>query len=200
MNKQEFVCELEKRLAGLPEDELRERIEFYSEMIDDRIEEGLSEEEAVKDIGSIDSIVGQILSDIPLTAIVKEKIKPKRKLEAWEIVLIILGAPIWLPLLVSVISVVLSIYVTVWAVIISLWAVFVSVAACAAAGVGVGISFAIGGNGLSGVALIAAGLVCAGLAIFLFFGCNGAAKGVVWLTKKSVYAIKKCFVGKECAQ
>ena len=47
MNKQEFLSQLRKGLAGLPQNDIEERLAFYGEMIDDRIEEGLSEEEAV---------------------------------------------------------------------------------------------------------------------------------------------------------
>ena len=47
MRKQEFLTELRKGLSGLPQDDIEERLSFYSEMIDDQIEEGLAEEEAV---------------------------------------------------------------------------------------------------------------------------------------------------------
>ena len=46
MRKAEFLRELEKRLQGLPKDEIDSRLAFYSEMIDDRIEDGKTEEEA----------------------------------------------------------------------------------------------------------------------------------------------------------
>ena len=45
MRKQEFLAQLRKALSGLPQDEIEERLTFYGEMIDDRMEEGLSEEE-----------------------------------------------------------------------------------------------------------------------------------------------------------
>ena len=44
MNKQEFLAELRKGLSGLPQDDIEERLIFYDEMLEDRIEEGLSEE------------------------------------------------------------------------------------------------------------------------------------------------------------
>lgn len=51
-------------------------------MINDRIEEGLSEKVDVSDVGSIGDIVSQIVADIPLTKIAKERIKPKRRLKS----------------------------------------------------------------------------------------------------------------------
>ena len=44
MNKQEFLAKLQTNLSGLPEKEVQDSLGFYSEMIDDRMEEGLSEE------------------------------------------------------------------------------------------------------------------------------------------------------------
>ena len=76
MSKQEFLVQLRKGLSGLPQDDIEERLTFYSEMIDDRMEEGLSEEDAVYEIGDIDELISQIVADIPLTKLVKEKISP----------------------------------------------------------------------------------------------------------------------------
>ena len=60
MTKQEFLSRLREGLSGLPEDDIAERLTFYGEMIDDRIEDGLSEEEAVAEVGSVDDIAAQI--------------------------------------------------------------------------------------------------------------------------------------------
>ena len=64
MNKQEFLTELKKALSPLSKADLEERLSFYSEMIDDRMEEGLSEEEAVAAIGSPDEIAAQIIRNL----------------------------------------------------------------------------------------------------------------------------------------
>ena len=50
MNKSEFLNSLEEKLKELPKDEIRKTIDYYDEMIDDRIEDGMTEEEAVKSI------------------------------------------------------------------------------------------------------------------------------------------------------
>ena len=57
MTKIEFLLALSERLSGLPKEEKLERLNFYSEMIEDRIEEGLSEEEAVAAVGTIDELI-----------------------------------------------------------------------------------------------------------------------------------------------
>ena len=197
MNKKEFLESLHKSLKGLPNDEVNERIEFYSEMIDERIEEGTTETEAVSAIGNVDDISAQILSEVPLTKIIKEKVNPKRSLKAWNIILLIVGSPIWFSLLVAIFAVVLALYVSLWAVVISLWAVEISLAVCSVAALICGIFFIIGKNWLIGAAMISACLVLTGLTVFLFFGCLGASKAVVLMIKKCILGIKKIFIKKE---
>ena len=197
MNKQEFLAQLRKGLSGLPKDDIDERLMFYSEMIDDRMEDGISEETAVCEIGTVDELVSQIIADIPLGKLVKEKITPKKKLKVWEIVLLVLGSPIWLSLLIAAFAVIFSLYVVLWSVIISLWATFASFVACGLTGIAAGIYFAAGGNGLTGIAMIGAGIVFAGLSVFMFFGCKAATKGILILTKKLAIRIKNCFIKKE---
>ena len=77
MNKQQFLAQLRKGLSGLPQNDIEERLTFYSEMIEDQMEDGLSEEEAVSAIGSVDESVAQVVAETPLVKIAKEKIKPK---------------------------------------------------------------------------------------------------------------------------
>ena len=44
MTKINFILLLSEKLKNLPEKEVEERLSFYSEMIEDRMEEGFSEE------------------------------------------------------------------------------------------------------------------------------------------------------------
>lgn len=60
MTKFEFLAALEARLPGLSEADRRKTLEYYSEMIDDRTDDGLSQEEAVEAIGSLDDLVSEI--------------------------------------------------------------------------------------------------------------------------------------------
>lgn len=196
MNKQEFLARLRAGLQGLPQEDIEERVTFYSEMIDDRMEEGVPEAEAVAGIGSVDDIIAQTVAEVPLTKLVKEKITPKKKLGVWEIILLVLGSPIWLSLLIAAFAVAVSVYAVLWSVIVSLWAVFASLIGCSLGGIAAGIGFAFGGNGLIGIAMMGAGMVCAGLSVFTFFGCKAATKGILLTTKKFALWIKNRFVKK----
>ena len=199
MHKTVFISELSEKLSFLSVQEREERLHFYAEMIDDRMEEGLSEEEAVAAVGSAEEIARQIVADTPLSKIATERIKPKRKLKGWEIVLLALGSPIWLSLGIAAVAVVFSVYVSLWSVIISLWAVFGSLIACSFGGLAGGIAFICTGYVPSGIATVGGSLVCAGLAIFMFYGCKAATDGTIALTKKLALAIKNCFIRKEVA-
>ena len=194
MTKQEFIASLRARLSALPKDELEERISFYCEMIDDRTEEGLSEEDAVSMIGSADEIAEQIISDIPLSKIVMEKVSSKRRFKVWETVLLALGSPVWLSLAVTAIAVILSLYVSLWSVIVSLWAVFASLAGSAFGVIIAGTVFIFTDFALVGLSMIGASLILAGLAILSFFGCKAAAKGIIALTKKMALGTKMLFI------
>ena len=154
MNKQEFLTELRAKLSGLPTDDVEERLGFYGEMIDDRTEEGVTEEQAVEEMGSVDEIASQIISEVPLTKIVREKIKPKRRLKAWEIALIVAGSPVWLALTIATLAVIFSLFAAMWAVIAALWASLVALGVCSVGGVVYGVVLIAGGGGTTGFVAI----------------------------------------------
>ena len=195
MDKQDFLTQLRKALSDLPREDIAEHLTFYSEMIDDRIEEGLSEAEAVSAMGPVEQIAMQILSD--KSNPIEEAPKPKRQRKTWEIVLLILGSPIWLSLGIAAVSVVFSLYVSLWSVIVSLWASFGAVVCGALGGIAGGILLACQGFGLSGTAMIAAGLICAGLSILLFLGCKFTTATIAFASKKIFIWYKKRFTKKE---
>ena len=200
MRKEEFLGALRDALHGLPAKDLQRSLDFYGELIDDRMEDGLTEAEATAALGPVEDIVGTILAETPLPVLVREKIRPRRALRAWEIVLLVLGSPVWLPLLAAGAAVILALYLTVWAVIVSLYAVDLSFAVCGVAGL-FGIYLAEQtGNLAAGIMMLCAGFLCAGIAIFLFFGFNQASRGILLGSKRAVLGLKSWFVGKEAAR
>lgn len=197
MKKSEFLEKLRLKLSVLPEQDVKECIYFYNEIIDDKIEEGLLEEQAVESVGSIEKIFLETVSDIPLTRLAKEKMKTNRRLKAWEITVIALGSPIWFSLVVALFAVIFALYISFWSIIISLWSVFVSFIACSFGGIILSVVLAFTGNGFASLASISVGIVLAGLSILCFFGCKVGTKGAVLLSKKILLSIKKIFVKKE---
>lgn len=61
MNKKQFISELEKRLKVLNENERKDIINEYSDIINEKIKSGETEEQAVLEFGNIDELVKEIL-------------------------------------------------------------------------------------------------------------------------------------------
>lgn len=194
MTKYEFLQRLREGLAGLPQSDIEERVAFYSEMIDDLVEDGVPEEDAVAQVGPVDRVVRQTVAETPLVKLVKERVRPRRQLRAWEIILIVLGSPIWLSLLLVASALLMTVYITLWAFIVSVWAIEVSLIVGGAASVGAGVLIAVKGTVIQGMALVGAGLALVGLAIFGFFLCILVSKAAVLLTVKIALWIKSLFV------
>lgn len=196
MNKQSFLDELRSALSALPPDDVEKSIDFYGEMIDDRMEEGLSEEEAVAAVGTVSDIAAQILSETSLPKLIKGKVKPRRELRGWEIALIIIGFPLWLPLLFAGAAVIAAIYMTVFSVILAFWAVAFSFALWGIAALIGAFPYFFAGNAAAGALLIGSGLIGAGLSILLYFAVKTATKFILMSCGKLLHLIKTCFIGK----
>ncbi len=197
MDKYDFLLTLEARLEGLPEADKQASIDYYAEILDDLIESGMAETEAVASLGSVESITEEILLDMPLSKLVKAKMKPKRRLRAWEITLIAVGSPVWFPILLSLAVVALAVYIVFWAVVISLYAADLCFAVGALAGLLAAVLLFVERLPFTALLFLGAGLVLAGLAILWFFLCNLTAKGTWKLGKLTLRGIKACFIRKE---
>lgn len=197
MNKTEFMTELSNKLSGLNSEDIKKSLAYYNEIIEDYKEDGMSEEEAVASLGDIDEIATQIVMDTPITKLVKEKVKGTRTLRTWEIILIVLGSPIWLSLGIAFFAVVFSLYISIWSIVFSLFvtvfALFVSAFAFLIAAVWLLFKAAF----VQSAIFFGVALVIAGVTILMYLGTYYTAKGIVILTKIIFKAIKKSFVKKE---
>ena len=61
MNKNSFINKLNKNLKILDENEVKDIIDEYSEIIDEKIKDGKTEEEAISDFGDVDELCKEIL-------------------------------------------------------------------------------------------------------------------------------------------
>ncbi len=191
MTKSEFLTELRNGLLSCPEQEREERITFYDEMISDLMEEGYSEDIAVAKIGDPKAIAAKITEDIPLAVLVKQKIKPKRTLKGWEILLIIVGSPIWFSLAIAAVAVVFSIYAVMWSFVAAIYALDMGFAV---GGLGCFIYGFMGFRLFSGLFWFGSGIFAVGAAIVLFIGCIAFTKAMVKLTKAVLNGIKSLFI------
>lgn len=187
MTKNEFLEKLSAKISVLPSDDKQKSIAYYGEMIDDCMENGMSEEKAVLSMGSVDSVAEQILEEASTWHIVKEKVRPKRKLSVFEIVLIVLGSPVWLSLLVAVAAVIASLIMAVAAALISvvatLWAVGAAFVGTSLCGGALAVWAFVHGYAAQGFCFIGAGLLLAGLSILMYFASLYATIGCAKLVK-----------------
>lgn len=196
MTKSEFLSALECKLRGLAEEDKSKSIEYYNEIISDRIEDGMSEEDAVSNLGSVDEIANVILSDISLPKLIKQKVS-RRKLAVWEKALLVLGAPIWLSLLIAAALVVFAVFISLWAVAVSLFSVFIGFACFGVLCIIQSVVLIISGKFAEALFLIGVALTLFGLAILMYFVSILSIKAVVFIMKKTLIFIKYCFVSKE---
>lgn len=65
MNKIQFLAALRRLLKSLPEEESEKILAYYREMIEDKVESGWSEEDAVQEFGNVYALAEKILAENP---------------------------------------------------------------------------------------------------------------------------------------
>ena len=199
MTRIQFILELTERLKKLPKADREKALEYYLELIDDRIDDGMPEEEAVAAVGSLDEITAQILEDISLPKLAKATFA-EWKFEPWVIVLLIAGFPIWLSLLAGAFSIVVSVYSGVFAVVASLFACSVALGVCAPVALLLGIQILLSHGFALALVYWGIALMGAGLAVFFWIGGHYTTKGCIWVSKKFWLWVKSLFLRKEAAK
>lgn len=194
MNKTEFIDTLRRALGKLPSYEVEQSIAFYTEMIDDRMEDGMSEQEAVAALGSVNVIAAQIIAETP--PIPKAIAKANTGSRTLNIVLLAVFSPIWVPLALGLAMAALGVYLSIWMVIVALWMTVGILLLCGPIGI-VGFVWCLStGYPLTASWLLGCGMAATGLGLFAWFGVLAASKGLVQLTHSFARWIKGLFVKK----
>ena len=180
MKRNEFMEAVRKKLKGLSEEDINKALEFYDEIINDKVEDGVPEDEAVDALGTPDEIAEQILMGMSLPKLVKAKAKPAGGFKAWEIVLIILGFPIWFSLLVAAASIVFALFITLLSLVITFFAIVLSFAVGGLALIVASFAALIAGGGSTAVLQIGVAIMLLGLAVLLFIPAKALA---IWMGK-----------------
>ena len=159
MTKIEYLKKLKRTLRQVKREERDKSLAYFGEVIDDRIEEGIPEETAVCELESVEDAAERIIAE----ARAQGQLKPKRS--AWEITLLVLGFPLWFPVLLTVSIVVLAVYALVWIIIGALFLVSAALAVSGIAGI-IGLFMYMGSS--AAFAIFGVGLIGSGLGIALF--------------------------------
>lgn len=172
MTRIEFLGELSRRLSKLPKEELDDVLSYYDEIFFDAGVE--NEAETSEKLGNIDDIARQILIDNNIApdgepeyfvqqkngtqgtgaATVESKAKSNNNI-AGKLLILVLTFPIWLPVLITVVSVAFSLLVAAAAIV---FALIISGVVC----VGVGFA-ALFFEPVAGLITLGIGLVLCGL-------------------------------------
>jgi len=180
MNKNEFLNELSKKLSALPQVEIEKSVAYYDEIISDRMEDGMSEEEAIGALSDVDKIVNDIMHDMSLPTLMKARLnksKDKASNKALWLTLVIIGSPIWFPILISLGVIILSIYIVAWSIILTIYAVELSFGLTFVAGIFAGLVLCFTSHPGAGLAMFGSAFILGGLAILMF-------KPIIILTKE----------------
>lgn len=63
MTQNEFLSELKAHLSKIPKNEREKIVEYYAEIINDKIDEGKTEEQAVSELGSPEKVAQSVIED-----------------------------------------------------------------------------------------------------------------------------------------
>lgn len=192
MTKEEFLTALRSALMEERINNVESLVEYYDEMISDRIEDGMSEEEAVEAMGPIADIVSEVSWDRPIGTLVKEKVvkshesaKGNGKNMLW-VALMIVGFPLWFPVAITIFILLGVIYMIPW---IFIFTFFVILASFAFAAVACLIGFVVEITKLS----LASACISLGIALILASICMVIVRPVIWLTKATLHVGTKAF-------
>ncbi|MFR7798818.1 MAG: DUF1700 domain-containing protein [Collinsella sp.] len=180
MTRDEFLGRLGELLACLPAEQVEETKAFYAEAIADRMEDGMSEEEAVAAMGTPGEVAEATLDDLP--AVPRAIARTRRRSTALLWVLTIVGSPVWVPLLAAFAAVAVTVYICIWVLALCVWIV-----AAALGGVGVvGLLLAVSGVTIGhfpyALASAGVGLGLVGVALFVGAGAWAASKQIARLS------------------
>jgi uncharacterized membrane protein len=193
VNREEFSEELKKKIAGLPPEEIEGRVSFYNEIIDDHMEEGMSEEDAVAALGSVDSIAEKIMAELPITQLIGGQVNPGRKNSAGRTVFLICMFPVWIILF----ALVIALYAVIWALVIALYCVVIAFATVALTGIPGSVYMLVQGRKSEAALVLAIAIFMAGLTVVLVIASIAATKGAARLTKRVGIGYKSIFVRKK---
>lgn len=192
MTKQEFLSELERALGKLPHAEVEQALAFYDEAISDRMEDGLSEAEALAGLGPVNEIAAQIAAETP--PIPRAIARANTGSRTLNIVLLAVFSPIWIPVVLALAAAALAVYVAIWAVIAALWAVDAVLVLMPFAGLAALASTLGGGMPLPGVFVFGLSLVSSGFGLVASFAVFWASKLLFRATRSFARWIASLFV------
>ena len=190
MTRKEFMEGLERAMAGLPKKEIDETLRYYSEMLLDRMEEGMTEEQAVAGMEPMHVIAARVKAEV------RENAPPGAKASGLMKLLVVLGFPVWFPLLALLMGLMVAALVLGWALVLLLWALCLALFSGGMAAI-IGQLSSAYQSGLPAIGQIGLGMAAMGLSVFLFYGARAAVPLASRAMAGLVSKIKRGFSGRD---
>ncbi|MEA4811456.1 MAG: DUF1700 domain-containing protein [Anaerolineaceae bacterium] len=193
MTRTEFLQLLAQRLAALPEADKGRVLGYYDEMIQDRVEDGLPEREAVAALGGLDKIVEDSMLEMPIPTLLKARVnssKSKAGNKGLWVALAIIGFPIWGALLIGVIA----IYLAIWALVLTLYAVLGALGVSVFGMLCTGIWYLFTAYTATGLTSIGISAILAGVTLFMVKPLTSFSRALIQLTAKLALSIKSSII------
>ena len=105
MNKKQFLKKMKKSLSSMEKIERNKTLLYFEEIIDDIVDSGKSEEEAIYSLGNINNISCNLLKEYEKTNKPNSKLKLfSRKFTTLQLFILMLLSPIILPLVFAIVT------------------------------------------------------------------------------------------------
>ena len=189
MTKQEFLNKIKSGISRLPKNDIEHYLQYYSEMIDDRMEDGMAEADAVSAMGVPDEIIAEILREKQFSASIS-KDEPK-SIDKSKLALVIIIAVLTLPIWGSVISAAIGIFAGIAGAVIGIYAASFALAVSGVACFAGGVFMLFDGVLAQALVMVGIGLLCAGLSIPVFLIVHYGVNAIIKLSKKMFIKLKE---------
>lgn len=163
MNKKVFLDKLRKNLKNFDSQEQEKFINYYEEMVEDYKENGYTEEEAILKIGDPNDIARDILKEQDMIILNI----PSTSSKVLNLILLILGFPLWGSLLLCFILLILSAYIIIWCIPVITGSLSIGLFATAIVGI-IGSPFVIIKTFCTGIVQFGLGVSSIGFAVLFF--------------------------------
>ena len=173
MTEKQFLKALRKALRGLPAAERKDALSYYSELIHDSMESGMTEQDAVASLGSVEEIAAGLLGEASGGGKRSASAGGRGAVTA----AVIIGSPIWLSLLIAA----LACAIAVICVLLSLVAAFFAMLLGLISGFIIGVIsffFMVWSNPIAAFFQLGASIFALGLAFLMLLAVRGVALGL----------------------
>lgn len=181
MNKNDFLKKLSVLIDDLPKVEKDRILTFYSETLEDHIEEGMTQEEAVASLEDVHEIAEKILMESHIVQ--RDRMDSgKNQKKTTNRILLLIGSPLWVPILFTCYLLALTAYLLVWVTVVVMYVVVLCFAISAIACLLISL-FLFMPHWLSAILALGTGIFFVGLTIVTFYSVTLVSTAILQWSK-----------------